>query len=52
MTGLKERTLRSLLSEMIHEGLLTSDTPKGQVRLQFSARLLPFWFPDLGPEKQ
>lgn len=52
LTALKERTARSLLSEMIHEGLLTSDTPKGPVRLQFSAHLLPYWFPDLGPEKQ
>lgn len=50
LTGLKERTARTLLSEMVGEGLLVSDTPKGPVRLQFSARLLPVWFPQLGPE--
>ncbi|MFH0728610.1 MAG: Fic family protein [Pseudomonadota bacterium] len=50
LTGLKERTARTLLSELIDEGLLISDTPKGPVRLHFSARLLPVWFPELGPE--
>jgi Fic family protein len=50
LTGLKERTARTLLSRLIDEGLLTSDTPKGPVRLQFSTHLLPVWFPDLGPE--
>lgn len=49
LTGLKERTARSLLAELIADGLLVSDTPKGPVRLHFSARLLPVWFPDLGP---
>jgi hypothetical protein len=50
LTGLKERTARTLLSRLIDEGLLISHTPKGPVRLQFSAHLLPVWFPDLGPE--
>ncbi|MDX9786338.1 MAG: Fic family protein [Desulfobacterales bacterium] len=50
LTGLGERTARTLLSELIDEGLLVSDTPKGPVRLHFSAHLLPVWFPDLGPE--
>jgi Fic family protein len=50
LTGLKQRTARTLLSRLIEEGLLTSDTPKGPVRLQFSTHLLPVWFPDLGPE--
>jgi Fic family protein len=50
LTGLKERTARTLLSELIDEGLLVSDTPKGMVRLHFCAHLLPFWFPDLGAE--
>ncbi len=42
--------LEALLSESIDDGLLISDTPKGPVRLHFSAGLLPFWFPALGPE--
>lgn len=50
LTSLKERTARSLLSQLIDEGLLISDTPKGPVRLHFSAHLLPVWFPGLGPE--
>jgi Fic family protein len=50
LTGLKERTARTLLSRLIDEGLLSSETPKGPVRLQFSTHLLPVWFPDLGPE--
>lgn len=50
LTGLKERTARTLLSKLIDEGLLVSDTPKGPVRLHFSTHLLPVWFPDLGPE--
>lgn len=50
LTGLKERTARALLSDLIDDGLLISDTPKGPVRLHFSARLLPVWFPALGPE--
>lgn len=50
LTGLKERTARTLLAELIDEGLLFSDTPKGPVRLHFNTRLLPVWFPDLGPD--
>jgi len=49
LTGLKERTARTLLSQLVDEGLLVSATPKGPVRLRFSAHLLPVWFPDLGP---
>ncbi len=51
LTGLKERTARSLLSDLVSEELLVSDTPKGPVRLKFSTRLLPVWFPDLVPDK-
>ncbi|MEE8430161.1 MAG: Fic family protein [Candidatus Desulfatibia sp.] len=47
ITGLKERTARKLLSQMINEGMLVSDTPKGPVRMNFSAQLLPYWFPEL-----
>ena len=50
LAGLKERTARTLLSRLMEEGLLISDTPKGPVRLHFSTHLLPAWFPNLGPE--
>jgi len=49
ISGLKERTARTLLSQLAAEKLLVSDTPKGPVRLHFSASLLPVWFPGLGP---
>jgi Fic family protein len=47
IAGLKERTARNLLSQMINEGMLVSDTPKGPVRINFGAQLLPYWFPEL-----
>jgi Fic family protein len=50
LTGLGKGAARALLCRLIDEGLLTSDTPDGPVYLQFSAHLLPVWFPDLGPE--
>jgi Fic family protein len=50
LTGLRQRTARTLLCRLIDEGLLTSDTSNGPVYLQFSTHLLPVWFPDLGPE--
>lgn len=50
ITGLKERTARTLLATMVDEDLLISDTPKGPVRLRFSAHMLPVLFPELGPE--
>ena len=52
LTGLKERTARKLLSELIREGILVSDTPKGAVRLRFSTRLMPSWFPGLAPDER
>jgi len=52
LTGLKERTARALLTDMVAEGLMVSDTPKGPVRLNFNARFLPVWFPDLGPHTE
>ena len=48
-SGLKERTGRSLLGQMIVEGLLVSDTPKGDVRLGFPIHAAGWFFPDLYP---
>ena len=48
-SGLKERTGRSLLGQLIAEGLLVSDTPKGDVRLGFSIHAAGWFFPDLYP---
>ncbi len=48
-SGLKERTGRSLLGQLIGEGLLFSDTPKGDVRLGFPIHAAGWFFPDLYP---
>jgi len=48
-SGLKERTGRSLLGQLIEEELLVSDTPKGNVRLGFPIHAAGWFFPDLYP---
>ena len=48
-SGLKERTGRGLLGQLIGEGLLVSDTPKGDVRLGFPIHAAGWFFPDLYP---
>ncbi|MDE2196882.1 MAG: Fic family protein, partial [Gammaproteobacteria bacterium] len=45
--GLTERTARTLLSTMLSEGLLVSDTPKSAVRLAIPAGVTAYWFPNL-----
>jgi Fic family protein len=48
-SGLKERTGRNLLGQLIAERLLVSDTPKGDVRLGFPIHAAGWFFPDLYP---
>jgi Fic family protein len=48
-SGLKERTGRGLLGQLIGEGLLISDTPKGDLRLGFPIHAAGWFFPDLYP---
>ncbi len=48
-SGLKERTGRSLLGLLLEEGLLVSDTPKGEVRLGFPIHAAGWFFPELYP---
>ena len=48
-SGLKERTGRNLLGQLLEEGLLVSDTPKGEVRLGFPIHAAGWFFPDLYP---
>jgi Fic family protein len=38
---------RKVLSGLVKENLLASDTPKGPVRLGFPAHAVPYFFPDL-----
>jgi Fic family protein len=48
-SGLKERTGRNLLGLLLEEGLLVSDTPKGEVRLGFPIHAAGWFFPELYP---
>ncbi len=50
MTGLGERTARSLLSHLLGTGLLVSDTKLGPVRFGLPLDALQFLFPSLYPE--
>jgi len=49
-SGLAERTARGALAQLIEDGLLVSDTPKGPVRLAFPSYTAPYCFPGLYPE--
>lgn len=50
ITGLSERTARTLLSTLISDGILGSDTPKGPVSLCFPLHAVERLFPRLFPE--
>ena len=47
VTGLKERTARQVLSNLVEDGILGSATPKGQVSLRFPSRTVDILFPRL-----
>ncbi|MEW6737363.1 MAG: hypothetical protein AB1489_39140 [Acidobacteriota bacterium] len=49
MSGLKERTARALLSTLIKDGILSSETPKGPVSLRFPVNAVEILFPTLFP---
>jgi Fic family protein len=49
VSGLKERTGRTLLSQLLKEEILVSDTSKGEVRLGFPIHAAGWYFPDLYP---
>lgn len=50
ITGLPERTARRVLADVLADGLLGSDTPKGAVSLRFPVEALDVLFPRLFPE--
>jgi Fic family protein len=50
MTGLGERTARSLLSKLIETGLVASDGHTAPVHIAFPLDALQFLFPELYPE--
>lgn len=49
VTGLKERTARTLLSKLVEKEVLASDTPKGAVSLRFPIDAVEILFPTLFP---
>ncbi len=49
VSGMAERTGRMLLGQLLNEGLLISDTPKGPVRIAFPIFVTGYLFPDLYP---
>jgi Fic family protein len=49
VSGMAERTGRELLKQLLEEGLMVSDTPKGAVRLSFPTHVASHLFPDLYP---
>ena len=50
ITGLPERTARRVLSDVVADGLLDSETEKGPVSLRFPAKSLDTLFPALYPD--
>jgi DNA-binding IscR family transcriptional regulator len=46
---MSERTGRNILRELLAEGLVTSRSEKGALRLGFPAQAASYWFPDLYP---
>jgi len=49
ITGLGERSARDLLSTLVTDGILGSDTPKGPVFLRFPLHAIELLFPGLFP---
>lgn len=49
ITGLSERVARAVLSDLVGEGFLLSDTPKGKVRVGFPVHALGSLLPNLYP---
>lgn len=49
ITGFGERSARDILSILIKEGFLHSETPKGPVRMRFPVKCLGYFFPNLFP---
>ncbi|MBL1278031.1 MAG: Fic family protein [Ectothiorhodospiraceae bacterium] len=50
ISGLSERSARTILKQLTDEDLLVSDTPKGAVRLGIPVAVASYWFPMLYPE--
>jgi Fic family protein len=49
VSGLKERTARQLMSELVANGIVRSDTPKSELYLNFTVQAVEVLFPALFP---
>jgi Fic family protein len=49
VSGMAERSGRLVLGQLLNEGLLVSDSPKGAVRLDFPTHVASYLFTDLYP---
>lgn len=49
LTAMTERTARRELRKLLDKGLLSSDTPKGVLKIAFPASILEYYFPKLYP---
>lgn len=49
ITNYGQRQASTVLNELIKKGLLTSETPKGPVKLSFTLDVIERWFPNLYP---
>lgn len=49
--GMSERNARRVVSALLQVGVLTSDSPRTPLRLQFPAALASYWMPGLFPDK-
>ena len=47
VSGLRERTARDMIGQMLKEGLISSDSPKGKLRIAFPDAVREFYFPRL-----
>ena len=52
MTGLGDRKATQLVSDLLREGFLKTDSPYGAVRFAIPNRALRFYFPSLWPEAE
>lgn len=50
ISGLQERVARDLLNQLVDEGFLISNTPKGPVHVGFPVKALGYVFPNLYPD--
>jgi Fic family protein len=51
LLGTSDRTARRVVSALMGQGVITSDAPKGDLRITFPARLAGRWMPGLFPEQ-